>query len=147
MNNAALNRLSSVPWVATLTSDPDWTLAKTASRLPKASGEDSFFAETLASDRTIRSLFTFRPTHEVEEDLVYKEVRTVTEVGDGVNGYPQVCHGGFVATLLDEVCGILIVLNMEKKMERLKKTGPAQPLADMAFMTACACFSLLRQRM
>ena len=57
-------------------------------------------------------------------------------VGDGLNGYPQICHGGFVATMLDEVCGILIVLNMEKSIERVKESGGTST-PSMNYMTAC----------
>lgn len=135
-NNTQVSKITE-PWAVALLKDRDWTHAKTASRVPKASGEDSFFAETLATDRTIRALHTLKPVKELDEDLAYREIKEIVVLGDGLNGYPQICHGGFVATMLDEVCGVLIVLNMEKRMERLRKTGPAQPHTDMAYMTAC----------
>jgi hypothetical protein len=96
-------------------------------------------SQTLATDRTIRACLTLKPTKEREDDLAFTEIMTIVEVGIGINGYPDTCHGGFVATLLDEVCGILIVLNMEKKMERQNKGGFAEPHRDMTYMTACKC--------
>lgn len=135
-HNTLVSKISE-PWAVALLKDPDWMYAKTASRVPKASGEDSFFAETLATNRTIQALHTLKPVQELEEDFAYREIKEIAVLGDGLNGFPQICHGGFVATLLDEVCGVLIVLNMEKRMERLKKNGPAQPHTDMAYMTAC----------
>jgi thioesterase superfamily protein 4 len=78
--------------------------------------------------------------------MVYQNIVTIMELGDGLNGYPSICHGGFVATMLDEVCGVLIMLNMEKRMERLKKHGPLQPHTDMAYMTACTCYAMRQER-
>jgi hypothetical protein len=136
MGDAAIEKLALVPWAADLINDPKWTRTRTASRLPKESGEDSFFAETLATDRTIRACLTLRPTTEVNDDFAYHEIVTIIQVGDGLNGYPQICHGGFVATMLDEVCGVLIVLNLERSIERAKESGqPSTP--SMNYMTAC----------
>ena len=101
MNNAAIARFSTIPWAAALINDPYWKPRDTSSRLPKASGEDSFIAETLRTDRTIRALLTLRPVKEDGDDLPCKEIVTILELGDGVNGYPQIVHGGMVATMLD----------------------------------------------
>jgi hypothetical protein len=107
MDDALIAELSSIPWAAALINDRKWTVIRTSSRSPKPTGEDSFFAETLSTDRTIRSILTFRPTQEEEDDLAYKEIKTIVDLGAGLNGYPQIVHGGFAATLLDEACGIL----------------------------------------
>jgi acyl-coenzyme A thioesterase THEM4 len=130
MDDASISRLRSIPWVASLINDPKWTCTKTGSRLPKASSEDSFFAETLATDRTIRSCLTLRTTEEADDDLPYKEIVTIVELGDGLNGYPKVCHGGMLATLLDEVCGVLIISNTAKIAER-------EQSLETSYMTAC----------
>ncbi|KAF2024773.1 hypothetical protein EK21DRAFT_77966 [Setomelanomma holmii] len=135
MGDVALDELASTPWAVELINDPKWTRTRTDSRLPKASGEDSFFAETLATDRTIQACLTLRPTEEIYDDLAYQEIVTLIRVGDGLNGYPSIAHGGLVATLLDEVCGVLIVLNMEKSKERMKESGKAGP-CSMNYMTA-----------
>jgi hypothetical protein len=58
------------------------------------------------------------------------------DLGGGLNGYPGICHGGFVATMLDEVCGLLIVLNLEKTGEGGE--GPLSAGGTM-YMTACKC--------
>lgn len=102
---------SDIPWCAELISDPEFAYSPTYSRIPKESTEDSFFAETLATDRTIRKCLTVhsRPNPSLEAPI--QEVRTFVEIGSGVNGYPNVCHGGFVATMLDEVMGVLLTVN------------------------------------
>jgi thioesterase superfamily protein 4 len=117
------------------------------SRVLKASGEDSFFAETLATDRTIRACLTFRPTGAADGDFPYKEIVTVVDLGDGLNGYPQICHGGMVATLLDEVCGVLIIeLNKERNLHLAKGSASGEAILDASYMTACTsiCKSQLK---
>jgi thioesterase superfamily protein 4 len=125
MDDTIIAELSSTPWAAALINDRKWTAITTNSRSPKPTGEDSFFAETLSTDRTIRSLLTFRPTQEEDDDLAYKEM--------GLNGYPQIVHGGFAATLLDEVCGILVML--VRKVQGQRELG--QTVARPNYFTAC----------
>jgi hypothetical protein len=135
MTDAAVSHLSSIPWVAALINDANWTPVDTASRSPKASGEDSFIAETLSTSRTIRALLTLRPRQEEDGDIAYKEVRTIVDIGDGLNGYPQIIHGGCAATILDEMCGILIMLNMERKVQKITENG--RRAAALNYFTAC----------
>ncbi|KAI4614632.1 uncharacterized protein J4E87_009432 [Alternaria ethzedia] len=116
--DAKYSHLLSVPWAAALINDPNWTPMETSSRSVKPSGEDSFFAGTLGTDRTITTLLTFRPKNEEAGDIAYKEIKTIVELGDGLQGYPQIAHGGFQATLLDEMSGVLIGKVMEKKAQR-----------------------------
>lgn len=132
MGDTAIARLSGTPWCAALINDPAWTPTRTASRVPKPTSEDSFFAETLGTPRTIRSCLTLRPKEKAEGDMAFREVRTIMELGDGLNGHPRICHGGFVATMLDEVLGVLITLNIE---ERMKKR--VDPHEGMSCFTAC----------
>jgi hypothetical protein len=131
MIEADIVSLSVIPWAAKLINDKRWTPTESFNRFPKPTGEDSFFAETLDTGRTIRTMLTLRPTGEKEGDLVYKELLVILDLGDGLNGYPQVLHGGFAATLLDEACGGLIQLNV---FEKIKKLGPRH---NMNYLTAC----------
>jgi acyl-coenzyme A thioesterase PaaI-like protein len=50
------------------------------------------------------------------------------EIGSGVAGYPGVCHGGFVATMLDECMGILLNVN---QLYKNLKSGIDGPLSHM----------------
>ncbi|KAH7055886.1 HotDog domain-containing protein [Macrophomina phaseolina] len=102
-----------VPWAAALLADKNYTIAPTLSRRPKASGEDSFIAETLSTDRTIRAWVTQHSQPVPNEKPAIREVRTFLDLGDGLNGYPAVMHGGMIATLLDEVTGVLLTTNLE----------------------------------
>ncbi|KAJ4305298.1 hypothetical protein N0V90_000829 [Kalmusia sp. IMI 367209] len=119
--SAAIERLSATPWCRALLESPEWTPTRTASRSPKPSGEDSFFAETLRSSRTIRSCTTLQPTEESKkgvEGVYHDSVHVIFEIGDGLNGHPNIAHGGFVATMLDESMGVLLTINMETKMKK-----------------------------
>lgn len=132
MGDAAIVRLSGTPWCAALINDPAWTPTRTESRVPKPTSEDSFFAETLGTQRTIRACLTLRPAHEeVGGDWAYRHIRVLMELGDGLNGHPRICHGGFVATMLDEVLGALIVLDIEARRRR------GEAAQNMSCFTAC----------
>lgn len=129
--DADIAKLSSIPWAAALINDKRWTPTPSSNRVPKSTGEDAFFAETLDTNRTIRTMLTLRPSKEEEGDLAYKELLVIVDLGDGLNGYPQVLHGGFAATLLDETCGGLIQLNVFEKVKRLGSEHA------MNYLTAC----------
>lgn len=124
-------KLSSIPWAAALINDKRWTPTASFNRKSKPTGEDSFFAETLDTNRTIRTMLTLRPTQEEKGDMIYKELLVIIDLGDGLNGYPQVLHGGFAATLLDEACGGLLQLNV---LEKVKRQGSQHA---MNYLTAC----------
>ncbi|MCJ1304953.1 hypothetical protein MMC08_007766 [Hypocenomyce scalaris] len=109
----------SIPWCAKLLADPRFTAAPTGSRSPKRSTEDSFFAETLQTDKTVRACLSLYcipspPSCDSAPSPRIQEVRTLISLGSGVNGYPRIAHGGFVATLLDEGMGILMEANKDK---------------------------------
>lgn len=132
-----------IPWCRTLIENPLYHPSPTNSRLPKGSTEDSFLAETLQTDRTIRKCFTLHSTPIDEDKLLnpttttippIREVLTFFELGNGVNGFPNICHGGFVATLLDEVMGILLSVNQEYIHGREK--GETAVEGEMTSMTA-----------
>lgn len=95
--SATVERLSTIPWCRALLESPDWTQTRIASRVPKASTEDSYYAETLGTQRTMRSCTALRPTEECKaasEDVYYDELRVIYELGDGVNGWPSKCVSG-----------------------------------------------------
>ena len=116
MTDPDLLQFQSIPWCAKLLADPDWTIAPAHSRSPKASSEDSFFAETLQTDKTVRaclSLFSSSnpSTSSNKSSPPFQRAYILLSLGNGVNGYPDVGHGGFVATLLDQGMGILMEEN------------------------------------
>jgi len=114
-----LNHFQSIPWCAKHLQDPSFNLFPTYSTQYKATTEDALFAETLKTDDTFRatiSLYKNPPPGAVRTE----EVRWFFTLGPKVNGYTHVCHGGIVATIIDEAMGLLLTLNekMEKKPTR-----------------------------
>ena len=122
----------------TLLRDPQYTIVPTNSRTPKPTTEDSFFGSTLATSATIRACVTQlrSPSYEATGPMppypAISEVRTLLSLGSGVNGYPHIAHGGFVATVLDEVMGILLSVNKDYEeqrivSEKILESGRSQP--------------------
>lgn len=105
-----LPHFQAIPWCAHLLSSPNIVITPTNSREYKASTEDSLFAETFKTDDTIGACLSFysRPAPGVSR---IEEIHTLLTLGYRLNGYPSVAHGGVVATIIDEVMGILISVN------------------------------------
>lgn len=97
-----------IPWAASLLSDPTLRITRTSSRREKPSGEDSFIGTTLRTDKTIRKWLSLFRQDLSNPSAPPTECLVLFEFGNGVHGYPQICHGGFVATLLDEILGLLL---------------------------------------
>jgi thioesterase superfamily protein 4 len=136
MMDVVTPRIASIPWAAALINDPDWIGVDSFSRQPKASGEDSFLAETLKTDRTIRNYLAFRPVKEAEGEIPLPEIRIIVDIGTGVNGHPEIAHGGFSALLLDEACGAAINMHRDIRMEQMQKRG--QTFDYFHYFTACS---------
>ncbi|KAL2434870.1 hypothetical protein ABEF95_009741 [Exophiala dermatitidis] len=107
---------SSIPWCRRILSDPEWRVEQCTSRVLKPlTREDALLSQSLKSNDTIKgwvSLYRNTPptstiTTTVPPNLTTK-VLTLLSLQPGLNGYPGVCHGGIVATILDEVMSILV---------------------------------------
>ncbi|WEW60264.1 hypothetical protein PRK78_005749 [Emydomyces testavorans] len=111
-----------MPWCSALLSDPRYAITSTESRTPKATTEDALFAETLNTAKTISACLSFykKPANPREP---IAEVRTLLSIESGLNGYPHVCHGGIIATVLDEGMGLLLSLNKDREEEAARASG------------------------
>ncbi|KAI1481779.1 HotDog domain-containing protein [Daldinia eschscholtzii] len=104
---------ASIPWCARHLRGPRIITKSPECRLQKSNGEDSLYAETLKSHTTIMAMLEvyeepLSPTDHVDS------AKAFLTLGTGLNGYPDVCHGGIVVTILDEVIGFLIPINQER---------------------------------
>jgi len=112
-----LDHFTTIPWCHALLSDPTFTPVPTGSRIPKSTTEDSFFAETLQTPRTILALVSLHsppvPNDPAFPGCPIREIRTLISLGDGLNGHPGLAHGGLIGTLLDEVSGVLLTTNLD----------------------------------
>lgn len=141
--NAAVEQLSKTPWCKALIEDPAWRPASNRSHVKKALAQDSFWGGTLGTDKTVRHYLTLKPSEELDEDIAYREVWSLLDIGTGVNGHPGICHGGFVATMLDETLGAFVMSNLVQKERRRRRMGLG-PKEKISCFTACEYSTLKR---
>lgn len=128
--SATLDYFRSVPWISSLLSSPDYYPIQTWSRLPKPeTGEDGYFAGTLATSSSIPHCLTLRrreitappqgppvwpsPTASPDSSPFIQppDVMMVLGLGSpGICGHPDTAHGGVVATLIDETMSLAVAL-------------------------------------
>jgi thioesterase superfamily protein 4 len=126
---AAFDSPSAPAWCSQILHDPNIYPIATPSREPKASSEDSFIAETLATDAAISVWQTFyrvlrRPSilpaigrpDDDETGPIAGEFLSLLALGRGSNGHANVAHGGLIATILDEIMGVAVVLHRSPGM-------------------------------
>jgi acyl-coenzyme A thioesterase PaaI-like protein len=61
---------------------------------------------------------------------------TLLTLARGLNGYPDVCHGGMVATIIDEVMGISASVFGRREMEIARARGEEGDVRRPPAMTA-----------
>jgi acyl-coenzyme A thioesterase PaaI-like protein len=115
-----LTNLSKIPWCAELLNDKNLTAFISPSRQIKPDGSDKLFNSTLNTKTTIPEYVALYQQPQ-NQDAPIMELKAIFTLGSDVNGFPNVCHGGIVATLLDEVMGELINVNL--KHRTIKRTS------------------------
>ena len=102
----------SLPWCRALFDDPAWRPILTLTRLQSQTGtENALTAETLWTDRTIRTIQSFeKPKHIPNREEEIEEVRMLFSLGSGVDGMGGICHGGLVGLMLDEVLSLMVAV-------------------------------------
>ncbi|EAW11810.1 thioesterase family protein [Aspergillus clavatus NRRL 1] len=128
---ALLDPFRAIPWSNSLLNSPDYYPIRTWSRHPKPhTGEDGFFAGTLATPSTIPHCLTLRrrtlpsppaqlpvwpsptaapsadPSPNPADIILLLDLAT-----PGVSGHPSTAHGGIVATLLDEAMSLAVAVH------------------------------------
>lgn len=126
-------------WIASLlsTNSSDYTPVQTYSRIPKPStGEDGYFAQSLASPSTIPHVLSLRrrnipapptelhawpaPTAKPSSapSVAEPDMILLVDLGaPGICGHPETVHGGVVATLLDEAMSVAVALHAGLELE------------------------------
>lgn len=109
--------LSQVPWCAELLKDQDLTAYIPPSRRLQPDGADRLYASTLNTKTTISEYVAiYAPPRDTDAPIT--ELKAILTLGSDLNGFPGVCHGGIVATILDEVMGELITVNLKHRTIR-----------------------------
>ncbi|CAK7567945.1 MAG: hypothetical protein SEPTF4163_005923 [Sporothrix epigloea] len=95
------------------------------------------FATTLHTLDTIGAYIVFyeEPLLSPDSHLTYRapvlELKALLRLGPGLNGHRGVAHGGIVATILDDVLGLLIPLN-QRRANHNRRVGAEAPLSPVS---------------
>ncbi|KAI9665855.1 MAG: hypothetical protein M1821_003789 [Bathelium mastoideum] len=104
--------LRAIPWCRKLIDDPDTILTPLASRIYKADHEDALFSKTFNTKDTIKSAIWFYKKAAPGQEYV-EELHSLMTVGNLIDGQSKIAHGGVVATILDEIIGLLFEVNKD----------------------------------
>ncbi|CAF9923901.1 MAG: hypothetical protein GOMPHAMPRED_003481 [Gomphillus americanus] len=102
-SDPSYQRLMAVDWCAKLINDPNYRVALIQSPVGKLP-IDGLMERTLNTEETIRAALCL---YKVRDEQIH-ETLVLYDIGRGMGGLPGVAHGGIVATLLDQACGIFI---------------------------------------
>ncbi|KAK3953749.1 HotDog domain-containing protein [Pseudoneurospora amorphoporcata] len=108
-----IDHFRSIPWVAKHLSQPHVIINQSDTRRPKPGHGDTLISQTLNSQDAISAYITI-VQQPVEQGLI-TEILSFLTLGPQLNGWPGVCHGGIVMTILDEVQGQLFAQNKRQK--------------------------------
>lgn len=111
---AVLARLRSIPWCTRLLENTSFEPIVAEAREPKASTEDSLLAETLRTSTTIHTWeYFYRQNPEAQHDPTapWAELNLIVGCGEGLNGHPEILHGGMFSFILDEAMTMLACLH------------------------------------
>lgn len=98
-----------LPWCRAVIRDPDFEEEPTSSRFYQiATGENRLLAHTLKTQDTIPAWYSLYRRPRTSARRAKDEVRVFLALREGLNGYPRICHGGIIATVLDEIMSILV---------------------------------------
>ncbi|PKS08077.1 hypothetical protein jhhlp_006689 [Lomentospora prolificans] len=105
-----LEHFRSNPWCSSYLESPNLVIETPAGRNEKPGHGDALFARTLNTPDTIAAYLTFHKEPQRRGSLV-PQIYAFLTLRPGLNGWPGICHGGIVVTIIDEVTGQLIDVN------------------------------------
>ena len=127
----SIAHFGSVPWVKPYLEDGLYKTIPTFSRVLKETGEDFFFARTVATPQTIPHMISLQlkdlrlpPEAPKGTPVFQKDFTKPNPVPDkpdtihllhlarpGLDGHPSVIHGGMSCAILDEMMGLCVMLH------------------------------------
>ena len=123
--DSSYNRLMTIDWCANWIKSPDYCIALIKPPQTASDSRGALLGTTLRTDDTIRAAICL---YRIEQAQV-SEIVVLFDIGTGLNGLPGAAHGGIIATLLDEACGMFVA----------SLVGPqAQDLVLATRQTKCA---------
>lgn len=113
-----VGELEALPWCRALLTAPGITTFIPESRVPvpeNTNPHDRLFGTTLNHSTGIPACLSFYTDKPGKSPIT--EISTLFALSRGIDGYPNIAHGGITALLIDEVLGILIQRNMSTNKE------------------------------
>lgn len=135
----------SIPWASKLLSDPTLRAFNGANRKSKPSTrEDSFLAETLATEETFKTWQSFHRPPCASAPL--GEFIFVITLGLGLNGHPDTLHGGVVGLLMDESMGYAALYTRPPEMTSYTATMTVNYKKPIPTPSVILCRSTLDEK-
>jgi hypothetical protein len=110
-----ISHFKAIPWCANLLSDKSIVHVAVPDRRSKLDNEYTLVKGALNTASTVRACITVfrvpRPTAKRElrpgenRKNPFVEITALLDLGNGLNGFAGTAHGGFLATVFDEVMG------------------------------------------
>jgi acyl-coenzyme A thioesterase PaaI-like protein len=104
---------ASVPWCSELLSNPDVEVCIPPCRASGKDVEYELWERTLSTSNTIPEFLALYTRTEKNDSRIHN-IKLLANLKNGLDGFPGVCHGGMVATLLDESMVSLILMNVSR---------------------------------
>ena len=118
-SRASIDHFTAISWCAKYFNDPAYTAINQPSRILKGDGVDTFFSGTLYTKDTIpliQAFYKAPPGGGDESPGNYGEVVTLVQLGSGVNGHPNISHGGALLVILDELMAIPVTFHQARSI-------------------------------
>jgi acyl-coenzyme A thioesterase PaaI-like protein len=114
MSSAAeqhLENFASIKWAAAFLESPDWSVNTRIRGVPS----DRFIRDTIHGHDGMQQWLELYHKPTVDTTPITKSV-SLCKFGSGFMGYPTICHGGAVLTMMDEALGFAMVVNETRAM-------------------------------
>jgi uncharacterized protein (TIGR00369 family) len=98
---------SQIQWMQSILNNKDLSLRPLSWRGESTWEQETFFAETLNTARTLPHfcMYTSKSQSDQNSNLI-----ALIDLGAGTAGHTGICHGGMTSTLLDEIMGTTVVV-------------------------------------
>ncbi|KAK3327064.1 HotDog domain-containing protein [Cercophora scortea] len=110
---AELAHFQAIPWCAAHLSKPNVVAHQSISRELKPRFGDALVSQSLNNKNAMAAFVTFY-TRPADPSQLVEELGAFLTLGQMVNGWPGICHGGIIMTILDEVMGQLPAINKQR---------------------------------
>lgn len=104
-------------WAVPYFDRPDWDLLpRRRTLVANTSGavSDNYGAETLSGESRIHAWAELYPKIALTHTPVVDRTISLFKFGPGLSGFPNICHGGAIMTMIDEALGAMMLAKMRE---------------------------------